>query len=300
MTLELDRAERLARHIQVLGRLEIARESLRRADSVAELTERALEFLCDCCGFGRALALRIDGDHLVVTAAHCPADTHGSDSLRRLALRADLELTPTCLESRAIRMRAACVGPDDRHPSLLAGILGLGDCVIAPIVPETRALLLLIGHRGGPPVDEPDREAVAALAATVASALERIVLVGRLRAQGAEVRRLASSVEAVVREVADAPISLPWEGGRDEAMIPAADAVLRSREARLDALLTKRELEILELMAGGGTNRAIAARLGVSSATVKSHVGRILRKLHAANRAEAVSRYLRFGRPSAE
>jgi DNA-binding NarL/FixJ family response regulator len=48
-------------------------------------------------------------------------------------------------------------------------------------------------------------------------------------------------------------------------------------------------------MANGETNRRIGARLFVSEATVKSHVKHILRKLDAANRAEAVSRYVRAG-----
>ncbi|MBV9003186.1 MAG: helix-turn-helix transcriptional regulator [Solirubrobacterales bacterium] len=47
-------------------------------------------------------------------------------------------------------------------------------------------------------------------------------------------------------------------------------------------------------MAEGATNRAIADALVISSGTVKFHAGSILRKLHAANRAEAVTRYLRL------
>jgi DNA-binding NarL/FixJ family response regulator len=47
-------------------------------------------------------------------------------------------------------------------------------------------------------------------------------------------------------------------------------------------------------MATGETNAGIAARLIISEGTVKSHVKHILRKLGAANRAEAVCRYLRM------
>lgn len=47
-------------------------------------------------------------------------------------------------------------------------------------------------------------------------------------------------------------------------------------------------------MATGATNSGIAARLVITDGTVKSHVKRILRKLHAANRSEAVVRYLRL------
>jgi DNA-binding NarL/FixJ family response regulator len=54
--------------------------------------------------------------------------------------------------------------------------------------------------------------------------------------------------------------------------------------------LTDREFEVLELVALGRTNAAIASRLFISEGTVKQHVKHILRKLRVENRAEAVSR----------
>ena len=61
-----------------------------------------------------------------------------------------------------------------------------------------------------------------------------------------------------------------------------------------DSALTRREIDVLRLMAAGETNAGIAERLIISEGTVKSHVKHILRKLGAANRAEAVCRYLRM------
>lgn len=57
-------------------------------------------------------------------------------------------------------------------------------------------------------------------------------------------------------------------------------------------LIIRRELDVLRQFAEGSTNKAIADALVVSDATVKFHANRILRKLHVANRAEAVSRDL--------
>jgi NarL family two-component system response regulator LiaR len=53
--------------------------------------------------------------------------------------------------------------------------------------------------------------------------------------------------------------------------------------------LTERELEVLALIVEGASNAQIAERLSISLATAKFHVGSILAKLGAANRAEAVT-----------
>jgi DNA-binding NarL/FixJ family response regulator len=53
--------------------------------------------------------------------------------------------------------------------------------------------------------------------------------------------------------------------------------------------LTMRETEVLRLMAGGQSNRQIAARLGISEHTAKFHVSSVLAKLGAASRTEAVT-----------
>lgn len=58
--------------------------------------------------------------------------------------------------------------------------------------------------------------------------------------------------------------------------------------------LTEREREILELVAKGQSNKQIGAALAITERTVKFHVSVILRKLNAANRAEAVQKALKL------
>ena len=59
--------------------------------------------------------------------------------------------------------------------------------------------------------------------------------------------------------------------------------------------LTPRELEVLQLMARGLTNRQIARGLQISEHTVKFHAGAVLGKLSARSRAEAVARAIGLG-----
>ncbi len=72
-------------------------------------------------------------------------------------------------------------------------------------------------------------------------------------------------------------------------------AVFASEPPRGSRLLTDRELEILELIAAGATNREIAASIGLSTNTVKEHASALYRKMKARNRAEAILRARRLG-----
>lgn len=72
--------------------------------------------------------------------------------------------------------------------------------------------------------------------------------------------------------------------------VPVAGPFVRN-EARLGQLgITPRELEILEAMAAGLSNREMAAQLFVSENTVKTHAARLFDKLAARRRTQAVQR----------
>jgi DNA-binding NarL/FixJ family response regulator len=60
-------------------------------------------------------------------------------------------------------------------------------------------------------------------------------------------------------------------------------------------MLTPREIEVLTHIAQGRTNREIAQRLGITIATVKVHVEKILAKLGASARTDAAVRAIKFG-----
>jgi DNA-binding NarL/FixJ family response regulator len=77
-----------------------------------------------------------------------------------------------------------------------------------------------------------------------------------------------------------------------------ADALVLAPQIRrgdVDEPLTPREVEVLELLVEGLSNKAIAVRLHISDQTVKFHVAAISGKLGAINRTDAVRRAIRRG-----
>ena len=76
--------------------------------------------------------------------------------------------------------------------------------------------------------------------------------------------------------------------------IPAAIAE-RLAERMASSDLTSRELEVLELIVRGQSNKEIGASLTISEATVKSHINNILSKLGVSDRTQAVTTALQRG-----
>jgi len=73
-----------------------------------------------------------------------------------------------------------------------------------------------------------------------------------------------------------------------EVPVPASQSFALNEERLKDLGITKRELEILELIAQGMSNREIADKLFVSENTVKTHSSRLFDKLSAKRRTQAV------------
>lgn len=100
-------------------------------------------------------------------------------------------------------------------------------------------------------------------------------------------RALLETIRGVAegRTVLDAAVAERILNGRDKVRTVAAS----------DDTLSPREAEVLELMAGGLTNREIAERLWISEATVKTHVSHILSKMGQADRTKAVLMAIKRG-----
>jgi DNA-binding NarL/FixJ family response regulator len=123
----------------------------------------------------------------------------------------------------------------------------------------------------------------------------RVLLVGRPSDLARLRLRIDGSME-VVGEFASLSAARASAIAADAFLLAAEDddGVRVDDEVILEPL-THREVQVLELLAEGLSNKAIARRLAISDQTVKFHVSSISGKLGAANRTDAVRRAVRRG-----
>jgi two-component system nitrate/nitrite response regulator NarL len=166
----------------------------------------------------------------------------------------------------------------------------------------------------------PNRLRIAVAASDAAAQSRLAALVERC---GHDLVQATASPDAVLMVGVDAVPAAPAValGGRDgesagllppDASMTEIDAALRAVAAGLTVrsprrqrrsfgplpeesalLLTPREIEVLDALGNGLSNKAAARRLGISPHTVKFHIESLFRKLGAGSRAEAVAKGLR-------
>jgi DNA-binding NarL/FixJ family response regulator len=124
----------------------------------------------------------------------------------------------------------------------------------------------------------------------------RIILAGSPAERARLKVELESSGFQVVGEFASLAAAQRSGLAADAFLVaPPAHETEAEDEDEIVEPLTGREIQVLELLAEGLPNKAIADRLGISDQTVKFHVASISGKLGAANRTDAVRRAVRRG-----
>lgn len=284
--------------LRAAARVAAASERLAEGGPPSEIIERGAAEAAHAAALRRVVLSRIDEGWLVVEAVHCEPRAGDEAELQARLARDPVRLEYPLVEAELVRRRrpqvVASADPEASGQRAFAEVMGWETYVAAPIVLGGRTVGFLHGDRGSaePPPGALEREALWRYAEAFAGAFERAVLHRRLRIQRQELRQVASWADARTGELSDAAIDLA--PGRDAAG-PEEAARASPRDSQLRELLTRREVDVLEQMAGGESNAEIARALVVSESTVKFHVKNILRKLGASNRAEATSRYLRLG-----
>lgn len=271
------------------GGLRRVREALRHigdAQSADGVLEMALTQVSSTLGFRRAALSRVEGGDLVIEQIRIPREQRDAARLEEQVAGRAFPLSALAPERQAIETVAAVVVETPDRASLprdLGRLLGHAPYVVAPLTRhgEIRWLLHADDGRAGISMGPEDRECLWAFVEGLGYAIES-------RSARDEQRAQRSRINDVLLAAERAALALGAPG--DAAAGVAAPP--RTGAATVRSMLTGREVEVLELMARGGTNREIARHLVISEETVKSHVASILRKLDAHTRSEAVSRYL--------
>jgi DNA-binding CsgD family transcriptional regulator len=293
------RARDLFERLAVLDQIQESMEVLHACESPEALISSAPRELCRACGFSRAMISRIRGSHWVpVVYEAVPGMDPEEDLFRSWVEQVEIPLEHMLLETELVRRRMpALVRDPEQDPRTFKDIVTRGRTsayVAAPIIPAGRAIGFLHADRLGQEeqATAEDRDSIWTFAEQFGFLYHRAVLVERLAAQRAQLHDAFIETEQRFEDLRTAEIEL----GQSAASAPeySAAALFMRTESRIDALMTRREREVLELITSGATNMRIAEQLVISEGTVKSHVKHILRKLRVSNRAEAVARYLQL------
>jgi DNA-binding CsgD family transcriptional regulator len=292
-------AERVLAELRQLEREVIELEYVRRSDALDQVSEavrrlseigspegileRSASQLATSSDFTRVVVSELAGGVISPVAIWDGADPGGAAAAIANLQRSAVALEYPLIEQEvAARQRTELVevrraGP--RTPERWRRLLGWRAYVVTSLTLDGSTVGLLHADAGRRPLDAVDREVAARYGEGLVGVFERAVLRETLKRHRTE---LQSAVQ--------------WMSGRLTRLAadtPATNLAPNRAGAGTFDSLTRRELEVLRLMARGQTNVAIARALVVREGTIKYHVKNILRKLGATSRADAVGRYVR-------
>ncbi|MFA7429222.1 MAG: response regulator transcription factor [Rhodospirillaceae bacterium] len=226
---------------------------------------------------------------------------HGDCGTGALILIDDQELTRACLADifRRANFKVLALGHVDEHVlsdvekvrncrMVLLNIKG-GDLHDARIKADVRKIVQLLpwaplavlaAQCGIDPAMDAVRQGVRGYLAASTSAGDLIAAVRLIMAGGIFIGRASGQPEQMPSAVA--PVAQEDEGGPD-----GVEEGVGALPLDVPGTLTPREGEVLDLLREGKPNKIIAFELKMAENTVKIHVRRILKKLHATNRTEA-------------
>lgn len=272
---------------------------LQGVKTIEQMLDRAPAALCRC-GFDRVIVSSIEESTWTVQRVHVQADPEWAERITQAGLGHPLHIDHMLVESGMVRRRAPILVDDvQNNPLTNAAIRTASQSrsyVAAPIMAEGRVIGMLHAdcYNSRRHVDQDDLAVLGMFAEGFSYAFGRAALVERLHLARNEIQRMARDVATAAENLCTAQTSFgrPLDLGAEPPAPPVAASL--AANTRIEALLSRREIEVLSLMTQGNSNSEIATHLVIAEGTVKTHVKNVLRKLKASNRAEAVFRYMRM------
>jgi DNA-binding CsgD family transcriptional regulator len=261
-----DRGRRLAGAADGLARL-------RGMPSTEALMAAVCEEVVRCCDFGRVVVSRVERSSWMPARAHFE---DADESWFADWVDAGIPLAGDTPEARLLTERVPAAVYDTAsatvHRDIIVESGQSSSYVVAPMISADTVVGFF--HADFFPsdrhIDEADRDLLGTFADGVMRLYSGLAQAEWLDAQRDVARRAMASIDA-----------LDVSGWSAPARVAA--------RPDLTAELTTRELEVLDLIVQGSSNRDIGERLVIAEDTVKSHVKQILRKLGVANRAQAIA-----------
>lgn len=273
--------------------------------TTAALVARVPSAVCSL-GFDRAIISRVEDSLWIPESVAVERDPGWADAILEAGRTSQVSVTGTLPEAEVVRRRVSVLVDDVQrregvHRPIAEASLSRSYAA-SPIVAGGRVVGFLHAdcYYVGRKLDDTDREVLATFAEGLGQALGRTIVLDRVGAVRAELDAVSGQLASPLPTGQWSPMTPPGPmpapaGGEDRgAAGRGRSGELTPSAAFAKAELTRRELEVLRHMAAGDTNARAARRLVISEGTVKSHVKHILRKLGAANRAEAVSLWWRM------
>jgi DNA-binding NarL/FixJ family response regulator len=278
-----------------LGRVLRGCQTAATVDELVELIPRQATGL----GYDRVLLSWVDHGRWIPRCA-CTL-TEPAQAAEIAAVGQPYRRTRDLLEDQVVRTRATILVRDARvnprvHAELLA-VTGSHSYVAAPLVLRHRVVGLIHADRNVETgtMDDFDRDLLALLAEGLGLALERAQALTEVEAIRDTIGGHAAAIQELIGQLGQVDPALAGEpaGGSVHVLRPPAAPPDAWRDE-----LTRREEQVLRLVAEGLTNAQIGERLFVAEGTVKSHVKSVMRKLGVATRAEAGATYHRHQGPA--
>jgi len=261
---------------------------LRAMSTSAALIGQVCKDAVERCGLERVVLSRVDGKTWTPWTAYSSSDADLSAWFPHWVDKG-IELDGRLPEARLLAEHRPSIVYDTNaetvHRPIIVDAGKSTSYVVVPVHEGSTVVgFLHADHFGVRRVDEVDRDVLWAFAVGFGYIFERTVLLERLRAQRNEVRDILAAAVERIEELC--------ETGADAMRASSQRASGASGEGPIVGAfgeLTAREAEVFRLMASGATNAMIADALVITKDTVKSHVKRILSKLGATNRSQAVT-----------